>query len=66
MISSEVFWLYWSPILTGRIDIKVVLEITLRPTKSILFMGFAKPCIENNKGTRQMNLIILFFMILCL
>ena len=66
MISSEVFWLYWSPILTGRIAIKVVLEITLSPTKSILFMGLARLCIENNKETRQMNLMILFFMIPCL
>ena len=64
MISSEVFSLYWSPILTGRIDIKVVLEITLSPTKSILFMELAKLCIEKNRETRKTNLMILFFMML--
>ena len=53
MISSEVCWLYWSPISTGKNSIKELLEITLSPTKSILFMGLAKLCIEKNKETRQ-------------
>ena len=48
IILFEVWSLYWSPIWTGKSSYKELPCITFSPTKSILFIGLEKPCVEKN------------------